>query len=185
MPERRAYKLSDFDYALPQELIAQHPARERARSRLLHVDGSKLIDLTFTDFPELLSPGDVLAINDARVIPARLHGRRDTGGKVELLLERILGPDEAWMQLAASHPPKKPGGRIFLDGGATATVLERESRFVRLRLDAPLPFDEYLERHGEVPLPPYIARSLEPADAERYQTAVSYTHLTLPTKRIV
>jgi len=170
MPERRAYTLSDFDYELPQELIAQRPARERAQSRLLHVDGSKLIDLTFTDFPELLSPGDVLAINDARVIPARLHGRRDTGGKVELLLERILGPDEAWMQLAASHPPKKPGGRIFLDGGATATVLERESRFVRLRLDAPLQFDEYLERHGEVPLPPYIARSLEPADAERYQT---------------
>jgi S-adenosylmethionine:tRNA ribosyltransferase-isomerase len=170
MPERRAYKLSDFDYSLPRELIAQRPARERAQSRLLHVDGLTLTDLSFTDFPELLSPSDLLVVNDTRVIPARLHGRRDTGGKVELLLERILAPDEAWMQLAASHPPKKPGGRILLDGGAIATVLERDGRFVRLQLDASLPLDKYLERYGEVPLPPYIVRTLEPADAERYQT---------------
>ena len=170
MPERRAYTLSEFDYALPQELIAQRPARERAQSRLLHVDGSRLTDLSFSALSQLLSPGDVLVVNDTRVIPARLRGRRETGGRVELLLERILAPDEAWMQLAASHPPKKPGGRILLDGGAMATVLERDGRFVRLLLDASLPFDAYLERHGEVPLPPYIARSLEPADAERYQT---------------
>jgi S-adenosylmethionine:tRNA ribosyltransferase-isomerase len=170
MSERRAYKLSDFDYELPPELIAQRPARERAQSRLLHVRGSKLADLAFAAIPELLSPGDALIVNDTRVIPARLRGQRDTGGRVELLLERLLAPDEAWMQLAASHPPKKPGGRIFLDGGASATVLERDGRFVRLRLDALLPFDKYLERYGEVPLPPYIARSPEPADAERYQT---------------
>jgi S-adenosylmethionine:tRNA ribosyltransferase-isomerase len=170
MPARRAYKLSDFEYELPQELIAQRPARERTQSRLLRVDGSTLTDLSFASLPELLSPGDVLVVNDTRVVPARLRGRRDTGGRVELLLERILAPNEAWMQLAASHPPKKPGGRILLDDGAIATVLERDGRFVRLHLDASLPFDEYLERHGEVPLPPYITRAAEPQDSERYQT---------------
>jgi S-adenosylmethionine:tRNA ribosyltransferase-isomerase len=170
MSERRAYKVSDFDYELPPDLIAQRPALERSQSRLLHVDSPKLTDLPFTSFPDLLSPGDVLVVNDTRVIPARLRGKRETGGKVELLLERIVAPDEAWMQLAASHPPKKPGGRIFLDGGATATVLEREGRFVRLRFAGPLPLAEYLERHGEVPLPPYIARAAAPEDAERYQT---------------
>jgi S-adenosylmethionine:tRNA ribosyltransferase-isomerase len=170
MAERRAYKLSDFDYELPQELIAQRPAHERAQSRLLHVEGSTLTDLSFADLPELLSPGDVLVLNDTRVIPARLRGRRDTGGRVELLLERILAPNEAWMQLAASHPPKKPGGRILLHGGAVATVRERDGRFVRLHLDASLPFDEYLERNGEVPLPPYIARAAGSQDSERYQT---------------
>ncbi|HTR56883.1 MAG TPA: tRNA preQ1(34) S-adenosylmethionine ribosyltransferase-isomerase QueA [Casimicrobiaceae bacterium] len=170
MSERRAYRLSDFDYELPQDLIAQRPARERAQSRLLHVGGSKLADLSFAALPDLLAPGDVLVVNDTRVIPARLRGRRETGGRVELLLERIVAPDEAWMQLAASHPPK-PGGRILLDrGNATATVLERDGRFVRLRFAASLALDDYFERYGEVPLPPYIARAVEPADAERYQT---------------
>jgi S-adenosylmethionine:tRNA ribosyltransferase-isomerase len=170
MSERPAYRLSDFDYELPRELIAQRPARARSQSRLLRVDGSRLADLSFGTLPELLHAGDVLVINDTRVIPARLRGRRETGGRVELLLERIVAPDEAWMQLAASHPPK-PGGRIFLDGGdAIATVLEREGRFVRLRFAASLALDEYLERYGEVPLPPYIARAVEPADTERYQT---------------
>ena len=170
MSERRAYRLSDFDYELPQDLIAQRPARERAHSRLLHVDGAKLAELSFAAIPDLLSPGDVLVINDTRVIPARLRGRRETGGRVELLLERIVAPDEAWMQLAASHPPK-PGGRIFLDrGDAAATVLERDGRFVRLRFAASLGLDDYLERYGEVPLPPYIARAVAPEDAKRYQT---------------
>jgi S-adenosylmethionine:tRNA ribosyltransferase-isomerase len=170
MPERPAYRLSDFDYELPQDLIAQRPARERSQSRLLHVNGSRLVDLSFGALPELLHAGDVLVINDTRVVPARLRGRRETGGRVELLLERIVAPDEAWMQLAASHPPKA-GGRIFLDGGdATATVLERDGRFVRLRFAASLGLDEYLERYGEVPLPPYIARAVEPTDIERYQT---------------
>jgi len=170
MPEQPAYRLSDFDYELPRDLIAERPARERSHSRLLHVDGSRLADCSFAALPDLLRAGDVLVINDTRVIPARLRGRRETGGRVELLLERILAQDEAWMQLAASHPPK-PGGRILLDrGDATATVLEREGRFVRLRFTASLALDDYLERYGEVPLPPYIARAVEPADAERYQT---------------
>ena len=170
MPERPRYRLSDFDYELSSGLIAQRPAPERTQSRLLHVAGTKLADLQFTALPDLLSPGDVLVVNDTKVIRSRLRGRRErTGGKVELLLERIVASDEAWMQLAASHPPK-PGGRILLAGNATATVLARDGRFVQLRFHAGLPLDEYLERYGEVPLPPYIARAADDADSERYQT---------------
>jgi S-adenosylmethionine:tRNA ribosyltransferase-isomerase len=169
MRERPRYRLSDFDYELPAGLIAQRPAPERTQSRLLHVAGSKLADLSFTALAELLSPGDVVVVNDTKVIRARLRGRRETGGKVELLLERIVGPDEAWMQLAASHPPK-PGGRILLPGDATATVLARDGRFVHLRFSIDLPLDDYLERYGEMPLPPYIARAADDTDSERYQT---------------
>jgi len=169
MSQRPAYRLSDFDYELPQVLIAQRPAPVRSQSRLLHVGHESLADLTFAALPDLIRPGELLVVNDTKVIRSRLRGRRESGGKVELLLERIVGPDEAWMQLAASHPPK-PGGRILLDGGAVATVLERDGRFVRLRLVAGTSLDEYLDRFGEVPLPPYIARSAEPFDAERYQT---------------
>jgi S-adenosylmethionine:tRNA ribosyltransferase-isomerase len=169
MSQRPAYRLSDFDYELPQELIAQRPAPARAQSRLLHVGHERLADLTFAALPDLIRPGELLIVNDTKVIRSRLRGRRESGGKVELLLERVVGSDEAWMQLAASHPPK-PGGRILLDGGAVATVLERDGRFVRLRLAADTSLDEYLDRFGEVPLPPYIARSAEPFDAERYQT---------------
>jgi len=169
MSQRPAYRLSDFDYALPQELIAQRPAAVRTQSRLLYVARDRLADLLFADLPDLLRPGELLVVNDTKVIRSRLHGRRDSGGKVELLLERVVGPDEAWMQLAASHPPK-PGGRILLEGGAVATVLERDGRFARLRFIASAAVDDYLDRFGEVPLPPYIARGPEPADAERYQT---------------
>ena len=169
MSQRPAYRLSDFDYDLPQELIAQRPAPARSQSRLLHVGHESLADLTFATLSDLIRPGELLVVNDTKVIRSRLRGRRESGGKVELLLERVVGPDEAWMQLAASHPPK-PGGRILLDGGAVATVLERDGRFVRLRLVADTSLDKYLDRFGEVPLPPYIARSAEPFDAERYQT---------------
>src|SRR6266567_2076664 len=169
MSERPGYRLSDFDYDLPAALIAQTPAAKRAGSRLLHVAGATLTDRAFADLPELLAPGDLLVLNDTKVIRSRLHGRRETGGRVELLLERIVAPDEAWMQLSASHPPK-PGGRLLLDGGASAIVQERDGRFVRLRFDADSPLDVYLERHGEVPLPPYIRRAAGTADSERYQT---------------
>jgi S-adenosylmethionine:tRNA ribosyltransferase-isomerase len=169
MPDSSARRLSDFSYDLPPELIAQTPAATRSGSRLLHVADATLEDRTFRDLPELLSPGDLLVLNDTKVMRSRLRGRRETGGKVELLLERILAPDEAWMQLAASHPPKT-GGRIMIDGGATAIVEEREGRFFRLRFTADAPLDAYLERHGEVPLPAYIDRASEAADSERYQT---------------
>jgi S-adenosylmethionine:tRNA ribosyltransferase-isomerase len=169
MPDRRIYSLSDFDYELPRELIAQTPAIARAASRLLHVSGTKLADRAFVDLPEMLAPGDLLVFNDTKVIRSRLYGRKETGGKVELLLERIVADDEAWMQLSASHPPAV-GARVVLDGGASAIVTERSGRFFRLRFVAEIPVRDYLDRHGEVPLPPYIARAPQREDVERYQT---------------
>jgi len=169
MSDSPRYRLSDFDYELPPELIAQTPAVARTASRLLHVAGAKLRDRAFADLPELLAPGDLLVFNDTKVIRSRLHGRKDSGGKVELLLERIVANDEAWMQLSASHPPRA-GSSLMLDGGARATVIEREGRFFHLRIAADVPLAAYLDRHGEVPLPPYIARAPQPEDSQRYQT---------------
>ncbi len=169
MSDRPRYHLSDFDYELPPELIAQTPAPARTASRLLHVAAAKLGDRTFADLHDLLAPGDLLVFNDTMVLRSRLHGRKDSGGKVELLLERIVADDEAWMQLSASHPPKAGDG-FMLDGGARATVVERKGRFFRLRIAADVPLAGYLDRHGEVPLPPYIARAPQPEDSERYQT---------------
>jgi S-adenosylmethionine:tRNA ribosyltransferase-isomerase len=167
------YRLSDFDFALPADLIAQVPARERTGSRLLHVAGPTLADLAFTDLPSLLAPGDLLVFNDTRVVRSRLFGTKPTGGRVELLLERVLGTREGLFQLRASHPPRV-GGVVLLPGATTATVVERRDRLFRLRFDDPaapgLSLLAYLERHGEVPLPPYIARAAGPEDATRYQT---------------
>jgi len=169
MTTRKPYRLSDFDFDLPSELIAQVPAPERSGSRLLHVAGARLVDLVFGALPELLVPGDLLVFNDTRVVRSRIVGRKHSGGRVELMLERIVAPCEAWMQLRASHMPRV-GATIELPGGASATVCERDERFFRLRFDLPTTLATYLEQHGAVPLPPYIARAPEPADAERYQT---------------
>ena len=162
-------RLSDFDYALPAELIAQTPAQQRTSSRLLHVSGSTLADLAFADLPRLLVPGDLLVFNDTRVIKSRLHAAKPTGGKVELLLERVLGPHEGQFQLRASHPPRV-GGVVDMPGGTRATVVERSGRFFRLRIDGSEPLLAYLDRQGEVPLPPYIARAADAGDVARYQT---------------
>ena len=169
--DRAPFRLSDFDFALPPERIAQRPAPQRTASRLLHVAGNRIEDLAFTALPDLLVAGDVLVFNDTRVVRSRLRARKPAphGGKVELLLERIVAPDEAWMQLKASHPPR-PGAHIDLPGGATATVLERAGRFVRLYFSIDMPLEDYLDRYAEVPLPPYIARAPDSEDDERYQT---------------
>ena len=169
MTTRKPYRLSDFDFDLPSEQIAQVPAPERSGSRLLHVAGARLVDLVFGALPELLVPGDLLVFNDTRVVRSRIVGRKHSGGRVELMLERIVAPCEAWMQLRASHMPRV-GATIELPGNASATVCERNERFFRLRFDLPTTLATYLEQHGAVPLPPYIARAPEPADAERYQT---------------
>jgi S-adenosylmethionine:tRNA ribosyltransferase-isomerase len=169
MTTRGPYRLSDFDFHLPSELIAQIPAPQRSASRLLHLDGARCTDLLFLDLPGLLAPGDLLVFNDTRVVRSRILGRRPSGGKVELMLERIVAPREAWMQLKASHPPRV-GGRIDLPAGASATVCERDERFFRLSFEMPTSLDAYLEQYGAVPLPPYIARAPQPADQERYQT---------------
>jgi S-adenosylmethionine:tRNA ribosyltransferase-isomerase len=164
-----AYRLSDFDYALPPELIAQTPAPERTGSRLLHVAGAALEDLAFTDLTRLVAAGDLLVFNDTKVVKSRLAGVKPTGGAVELLLERIVGRNEGVFQVKASHPPKR-GGVVLLEDGVRATVLERDGRFVRLAFDGPRPLVDYLDRHGAVPLPPYITRSATADDVARYQT---------------
>ena len=158
----------DFEFDLPEELIAQTPAAERTGSRLLHVASDRLRDLAFSDLPSLVRPGDLLVFNDTRVIKSRVAATKPTGGRVELLLERITGPDTALFQLRASHPPK-PGGRLQLPGGAEAEVIGRADRFFHLRLTVPSVTD-WLDRHGEVPLPPYIGRPAARDDEVRYQT---------------
>ena len=163
-------KLQDFDYALPPELVAQAPAAERSASRLLHLDGASgaLADLTFRDLPRLIGPNDVVVMNDTRVIKARLYARKATGGRIELLIERVLSERVALAQVRASHPPRA-GSSIELAGGAQATVLECERGFARLRFEGGDVYD-LLERHGEVPLPPYISHVPDAKDEARYQT---------------
>jgi len=160
-----------FAIDVPPELVAQQPLAQRSASRLLHVleDGG-CADLQIEDLPQLLRAGDLLVLNDTRVLPARLHGRKASGGAVELLLERILAPCEARMQLRASRAPRS-GTRIIIDERAEAMVSGRDGPFFLLRFSEPV--QQVLERCGHVPLPPYIRRDDQPADRERYQTVFS------------
>jgi S-adenosylmethionine:tRNA ribosyltransferase-isomerase len=158
--------LSDFDYELPPDLIAQYPPARRRDSRLLVV-GKSLDDRQFRDLPALLNEGDLLVFNDTRVIRARLHGRKQTGGQVEVLVERVLPASEVLAQVRASKTPK-PGMILELAGGCDATVIGREDDMFRLRFS--MPVLEFLQQHGDVPLPPYLNRDSESADNERYQT---------------
>ena len=164
-------KLADFEYELPQELIAQFPAAERSASQLLHLDGAsgEFRDRWFRDLPELVDAGDVLVMNDTRVIKARLTGRKQSGGRVEVMVERVLGRDEILAQVGVNRPPRE-GSVLILDDAVTATVLERRAELYRLRFEECVDVFELLERHGKVPLPLYIARDAGERDAERYQT---------------
>jgi len=160
---------ADFSYPLPPELIAQRPLPERTASRLLALDGADgaLRDLNFTDLPSLLRRGDLLVLNDTRVLPARVAGRKASGGACELLLERILGPRRFLAQARASKG-LKPGGSVTLPAGAKAIVAARDGELYELQLDRDVL--AYFEEHGAVPLPPYVARDPDQADRERYQT---------------
>jgi S-adenosylmethionine:tRNA ribosyltransferase-isomerase len=161
-------KLAEFDYVLPEELIAQHPAPQRSASRLLHMDAQGgLRDLAFADLPGLVDARDAVVLNDTRVIKARLHGRKSSGGKVELFVERITGEREA-LALAHSGHPLKAGHRLAVGDGVEVEVLGREADLVRVRFAEPVA--ALLERCGNVPLPPYITHAPEAEDAERYQT---------------
>jgi S-adenosylmethionine:tRNA ribosyltransferase-isomerase len=162
---------SDFNYSLPPELVAQYPASPRTASRLLHLDGANgaCRDMKFSDLPALLRSGDLLVFNDTRVIPARLLGHKDSGGRVEVLIERLLDAHRVLAQVRSSKPPR-PGQKLILEGGATAVVQGREGEFHALAFDTETPVTELLDRIGHVPLPPYIARVDEAADRERYQT---------------
>jgi len=163
-------KLSDFDYALPPELIAQHPAPERTASRLLRVEpGGALRDLAFHDLPSLLDPRDLLVFNDTRVIKARLRGRKDTGGEVEALVERVTGEETALAHVRASKSPKA-GRRLLFAPGVSAAVTGRQGDLFELRFEGGLRVLDVLAAHGEVPLPPYIAHAPEAEDESRYQT---------------
>ncbi|MGH8661681.1 MAG: tRNA preQ1(34) S-adenosylmethionine ribosyltransferase-isomerase QueA [Burkholderiales bacterium] len=164
-------RLDDFDYALPQELIAQFPSAERGASRLLHLDGrtGAIADRQFRDIVDLVVPGDVVVRNDTRVIKARLAGRKKTGGRVEVMVERILGGSEVLAQVGANHPARVGSTLVFADA-IEATVLGREREFFRLRFEGCDDVLALLERHGAVPLPMYIQRAAGERDAERYQT---------------
>src|SRR6478752_5584007 len=160
--------VSEFDYELPAELIAQHPPRERRGSRLLclRADGA-IEDLAFADLPHLVDGRDALVLNDTRVIKARLAGRKASGGRIELFVERIVAPREALALIRASHPPA-PASTLLVGGGVRVTVISREEDLYRVEFGEDV--EKVLERFGAVPLPPYIAHPPAEEDLERYPT---------------
>jgi len=167
-------KKSDFHYDLPRELIAQAPLAQRSASRLLVVDAAhhSFADRQFTDLADYLRAGDLLVFNDTRVLHARLYGRKETGGAVEILIERITGAHEALAQLGVSKKPRA-GSRIHLGDGSTVLVLGREGEFYSLRFESSEPLDKLLPKLGRMPLQPYIDRgegTIEIDDEIRYQT---------------
>ncbi len=160
---------AEFQYQLPDELIARHPAARRSDSRLLHLDGrtGAISDRQFGELPSLLRAGDLMVFNDTRVVPGRLHGHKESGGRVEILLERVLDGARALVQMRASKSPA-PGSVIHLDGGGNVRIQSRADDFWILE------FEEepgaVFDRQGEMPLPPYLRRPAEDFDRERYQT---------------
>ena len=157
---------SDFAYDLPAERIAQTPLAERDQARLLHLGGDNMAHRTVADWPELLRPDDLVVVNNTQVIAARLRGVKDSGGAVELLVERIEDERTALCQARASKPLK--AGRWLSVGGERLEIRARVGEFHRLRF--PRPVMAFLQRHGTTPLPPYIERAAEAADESRYQT---------------
>jgi len=163
-------QLSDFDYHLPEQLIAQAPLAERSASRLLLVDplSDQFMDKRFTDLPSLLESGDLLVFNDTRVIPARLFGQKQSGGRVEVLVERVLDDETLLAHVRASKAPK-PGTRLFLENKIECVMQARKGDLFVLH-QGDKPWLELLEQCGHVPLPPYIQRADADTDRERYQT---------------
>jgi S-adenosylmethionine:tRNA ribosyltransferase-isomerase len=164
-------KLTDFDFELPERLIAKYPAQERTASRMLQLDGKNgdVVHGNFVDIVELLLPGDLLIFNNTRVIPARLFGQKETGGKIEILLERVLSDNTALAHIRSSKSPKE-GAKLSLEGDLHATVLGRKDALFHLQFTSEGNIFDLLEAHGHMPLPPYIDRPDEDADKERYQT---------------
>jgi S-adenosylmethionine:tRNA ribosyltransferase-isomerase len=167
----RAMQLSDFDYTLPPELIAQHPPTERTASRLLHVQPHALTDHMFGSVLDLLSPDDVLVVNNTKVIKARLFGQKKSGGQVEIMLDRVLGPHEALAMVRASKTPKLDSEITV--GQDRITVLGRVQDQFHLRFARPV--WDVLDQHGHVPLPPYITHADTADDQARYQTVYAQT----------
>ncbi len=169
-------KTSDFDYELPEALIAQHPAAERTASRMLHLDGrsGQVVDRQFVALPNFVRPHDIFIFNDTKVIKARIHGHKQSGGAVEVLVERVVRSvgghaNVALVHLRASKSPK-PGGRLLFAQGVQATMTHRQDDLFALAFDGEKSVYEILEQIGEVPLPPYITHSADGTDEARYQT---------------
>ena len=172
-------QLSDFNYELPAELIAQHPLVNRTDSRLLELKAegpnhAKILDRQFKDILSLIKPGDLLVFNDTKVIPARLHGNKETGGNIEMLIERISGDKQAWVQIRASKVPKI-GSTVHIHNQAGESfpveMIGYDGRFYEVLF--PENIFSLLERFGELPLPPYIEHRPDSEDAQRYQTVVA------------
>jgi len=163
-----SFTLADFDFALPDELIAQFPPAERSASRLLVPAAEGFSDLHFRDLPQLVNAGDILVFNQTRVVKARLFGEKASGGKIELLIERVLGADQALAHIRANHAPK-PGSVLYI-AGVAATVIERRDALYLLRLAGTVSVFDLMEAHGRLPLPPYIEHAADAEDDARYQT---------------
>lgn len=160
-------RVSEFDYDLPPELIAQHPAKRRTASRLLHLQADgEVSDLAFEALPDLVDDRDTLVLNDTRVIKARLFGAKPSGGRVEIFVERVLAAREALALMRAGHS-LRTGSEVLIDD-VSVTVEGREGDLYRVRFSSDI--EPVLERHGSVPLPPYITHAPDGSDAERYQT---------------
>ena len=162
-------RTDEFDFILPERLIAQHPPAQRGASRLLQVGGAGLKDSQFAELHGLVREHDLLVLNDTRVLKARLFGEKASGGKVEVLVERVLGEHEVLAQLRASKTPKQDS-RLLLSGKLWVRVLGREGEFFHLRFEDSDAVTDLLERYGHLPLPPYITHAAEAEDDERYQT---------------
>ncbi len=169
LPTQRTLTLDDFDYHLPEELIAQHPAAERRASRLLHVQPSALHDLMFPAVLDLLQPNDCLVVNDTRVIKARLFGKKATGGAVEILLDRLIDANHAYAMVRASKSPQ-PGSFIDVEGHAVEVLGRDPERGDQYHLRFGSEILPLLDAHGSVPLPPYISHEADDDDERRYQT---------------
>ena len=172
MSQTSPLTLDDFDYELPESSIAQVPLSDRTASRLLVVDGNALADKRFVDLPDLLAAGDLLVMNDTRVLHARLMGRKASGGQVEVLVERVVGERDVLAQVRASKSPKA-GSYLHLENAIDVEVTGREGEFYRLAF--PDNASALIEAHGRLPLPPYITRRAGDVDETRYQTVFAKT----------
>lgn len=164
-------QLSDFSYQLPDELIARYPLAQRSASRLLHLAPQGIAHNRVSDLPQLIRPNDLLVFNDTRVLAARLYGQKSSGGKVEVLVERIIDDNTALVHLRASNSPKAGAVVTFAQGTINATMLERVGDLFKLQFNQPV--RGVLAQHGQMPLPPYLGRDVEQSDSERYQTVYS------------
>jgi len=164
-------QLTDFSYQLPDELIARYPLAQRSASRLLHVSPQGIAHKTVRDLAQLVRPNDLLVFNDTRVLAARLYGQKSSGGKVEVLVERIVDEHTALVHLRASNSPKTGAKLFFAQGTIGALMLERVGDLFKLQFSEPV--RGVLAQHGQMPLPPYLGREVENTDSERYQTVYS------------